>query len=76
MIILLTCDHYCSWDRTPFAALRSAPAMDLLDQDLDAISLELGEDEPTARLGRLKVRPPRPSAAAICPTRGDTARLP
>ena len=50
--------------------------MDLLDQDLDAISLELGEDEPTARLGRLKVRPPRPSAAAICPTRGDTARLP
>jgi len=35
--------------------------MDLLDQDLDAISLELGEDEPTARLGRLKVRLPRPS---------------
>jgi len=43
--------------------------MDLLDQDLDAISLELGEDEPTARLGRLKVRPPSFSVPPqCCPT--------
>ena len=32
------------------------PIMDLLDEDLDAINLELEDDAPSSRHGRIKVR--------------------